>query len=42
MKLLPMQRDDFKGLYREMKGYPVDHPAAGSGLSTSSSPNARS
>ncbi|MHB1011692.1 MAG: pyruvate, phosphate dikinase [Desulfobacteria bacterium] len=22
-KLLPMQRDDFKGLYREMKGYPV-------------------
>ena len=23
MKLLPMQRDDFKGLYREMKGYPV-------------------
>ncbi|PJB31635.1 MAG: pyruvate, phosphate dikinase, partial [Deltaproteobacteria bacterium CG_4_9_14_3_um_filter_65_9] len=23
LKLLPMQRDDFKGLYREMKGYPV-------------------
>ena len=22
-KLLPMQRDDFKALYREMKGYPV-------------------
>ncbi|HEU4949864.1 MAG TPA: pyruvate, phosphate dikinase, partial [Candidatus Deferrimicrobiaceae bacterium] len=22
-KLLPMQRNDFKGLYREMKGYPV-------------------
>ncbi|MBI5419316.1 MAG: pyruvate, phosphate dikinase [Deltaproteobacteria bacterium] len=22
-KLLPMQREDFKGLYREMKGYPV-------------------
>ena len=22
-KLLPMQRDDFKGLFREMKGYPV-------------------
>jgi pyruvate,orthophosphate dikinase len=22
-KLLPMQRDDFKGLYREMRGYPV-------------------
>jgi pyruvate,orthophosphate dikinase len=22
-KLLPMQRDDFKGLYRAMKGYPV-------------------
>jgi pyruvate,orthophosphate dikinase len=22
-KLLPMQRDDFRGLYREMKGYPV-------------------
>ena len=23
LKLLPMQREDFKGLYREMKGYPV-------------------
>jgi pyruvate, orthophosphate dikinase len=23
LKLLPMQRNDFKGLYREMKGYPV-------------------
>jgi len=23
MKLLPMQKEDFKGLYREMKGYPV-------------------
>ena len=23
LKLLPMQRDDFKALYREMKGYPV-------------------
>jgi pyruvate,orthophosphate dikinase len=22
-KLLPMQRDDFKGIFREMKGYPV-------------------
>jgi len=40
-KLLPMQRDDFRGLYREMKGYPVtirllDPP------STSSSPSGRS